>query len=434
MSPPEAAAGLTLEVESLAHGGDGVARDPDGRVVFVPRTAPGDVVRARLTEERERWARARVVEVLSPGPTRREAPCPFYRECGGCQLQHVEPAEELESKRRAVRDTLERIGGIRMEVPPPVTAGSRLGYRNRVSLTLRRPPEGGVTAGYHGHEDPDRLVDVDRCPLAEPPVNDAWRSLRECWGPGASLLPGGGEVRITVRATADGETGIVLEGGDEGDPGDPAALEEELEGVAACHWRPSGAGRRRLYGRERLRERWRGREIGLRPWSFLQVNRAVAHRMEDHLDRLVEPVGPGRRILDLYAGLGLRALRWSEAGAETAACEEEPDAVADGREAAAAADAGVDVREGRVEDHLPDLLPADVAVVNPPRTGLSRQVCRILGDARLDALIYVSCEPSTLARDLDRLEEGWEPVSVQPFDAFPQTAHVETVVRLERRP
>lgn len=422
---------VTLEVESLAHGGDGVAREPGGRVVFVPRTAPGDRVRVELVEEQDRWARGRVVEVVSAGPSRREAPCPLYDDCGGCQLQHVEPVAELEAKRQAVRDTLERIGGRTVEVPPVATAGPRLGYRNRVTLTLRR--EGGrARAGYHRHEAPERLVDVSRCPLAEPVVNRAWKTLREGWGQGADRLPSGGELRITVRGTAMGEVGVLVEGGDPEDPGEPETLERQVGIVDAYHWVPGGGEIQRLGGRDRLRERWRGRDVGVRPRSFLQVNRWVADRMEAYLDAVLGPNLPERRVLDLHAGLGLRAIRWAEAGAEVVACERESDAVADGRSAAADSAVTVEYREGRVDEELPALLPADVAVVNPPRTGLSPTTCDLLAGPGVDSLAYVSCEPSTLARDLDRLGEGWRLESLQPFDAFPQTGHVETVAWLER--
>lgn len=436
MTGSTATDGPVLEVESLAHGGDGVAREPGGRVVFVPRTAPGDRVRVELVEEHDRWARGRMSELVSPGPSRREAPCPYYDECGGCQLQHVDPVAELEAKREAVLDTLERIGGREIEVPPPVSAGPRLGYRNRVTLTLRRGQEGRVRAGYHHHEDPSRLVDVSRCPLAEPAVNGAWADLRESWGEGAERLPDGSELRITVRATEDGDAGILIEGGDPEAPGDPGALDPARGSVTSAHWAPTGEAVRPLWGPDRLPERWRGRRITMRPRSFLQVNRLVADRMEAYLDSLLEADlasggAEGRRILDLYAGLGLRAIRWAEAGADAVACEREPHAVADGRDAARAADAEVEFREGPVEEHLAGLLPADVAVVNPPRSGLSRRVCRILAGGGAARLAYVSCEPSTLARDLDRLGDAWGVASVQPFDAFPQTGHVETVAWLE---
>lgn len=425
---------LVLTVDSIAVGGEGVARDENGRVVFVPRTAPGDRVRARVLEAHPTWARARAVEVLEPGPNRRSAPCPHYERCGGCQLQHLERSAQEEARRDAVRDTLERIGGRDVEVEPIVAPGPQLGYRNRVSLTLRRGEEETVTAGYHVRDDPARLVDVDRCPLAEDPVNAAWRSLRDAWGPGARRLPPGAELRLTLRATREGSVGLLVEGGERRaswKEDEAAALLGIVDELSSLHWRPEVGPLRRLAGAKRLEERWHGIELSLHPAAFLQVNRTVAARMEEHLDGLIGEMS-GTRVLDLYAGVGLRAMRWTERGADAVACEVHPGAVETGRRAARRHGVDVDIREGRVEELVDQLLPADTAVVNPPRQGLSPEVSGSLATAELGALAYVSCDPATLARDLKRLGEAWKVESVQPFDAFPQTAHVETIVWLTR--
>lgn len=421
---------LALTIDSIAVGGDGVARDADGRVVFVPRAAPGDTIRARVVESRSSWARARVEEVLEEGPDRRRAPCPVYEVCGGCQLQHLKRSAQERAKRLAVRDALERIGGRSVDVGPVVAPGPEFGYRNRISLTLRRTSGGAVRAGYHRFDDATRLVDVSRCPLAEEPVNVAWEALRKAWGPGAERLPPGRELRVTLRSTVEGAVGLLLEGGgpDRGDEGARAGeLVDAVEPLASVHWRPAGGQLRSLAGAERLYERWDGVALSLHPEAFLQVNRSVAKAMEAHLDELVGEVR-GRRILDLYAGAGLRAIRWSRRGADAVACEVHPGAVETGRRAARSEGVDVDFREGRVEQLADGLAPADVAVVNPPRQGLSKPVSAWLRAADVGALAYVSCDPATLARDLKRLGDRWRVGSVRPFDAFPQTAHVETIV------
>jgi len=239
-------------------------------------------------------------------------------------------------------------------------------------------------------------------------------------------------VRLTLRATADGAVGLLAEGGDERRAGDPESLFRGGDRLTSYHWRPADGERRRLAGEERLSERWRGRELEVGPETFLQVNRRVADAMEEHLDRRLGDVD-GRRVLDLYAGVGLRAVRWAEAGADAEGCEVNEEAVADGRRAAEEAGVDVPLRAGRVEDALEELLPADDAVVNPPRRGLSEAVCARLADADLERLAYVSCDPATLARDVKRIGEGWRVGEVQPFDAFPQTAHVETILWLHRQ-
>lgn len=423
---------VTLEVDSVAVGGEGVGREPSGRVVFVPRTAPGDRVEARFVEEHASWARARPVRIVHEGPGRREAPCPYYDACGGCQLQHLERQAELEAKRGAVRDALERIGGRKADVEHVRDPGPPFGYRNRVTFTLRRTAD-GVTAGYHRWDEPDRLVDVERCPLAEDPVNRAWEQLRGAWGPGGARLPDGGELRLTIRAGRSGATGVLIEGGG-GAAGAPEELAAAVDDLAGIWWRPDGGELRVLAGAPTLPDRWEGVELELRPETFLQVNREASRALESELDDLLaeRAGGPGGlRLLDLYAGVGLRALRWAEAGASSAACERQVGAVETGREAAEARGTEVTFRAGDVANHLAELLPADVAVVNPPRAGLSEAVSAMLSGAELEALAYVSCDPATLARDLGRLGERWRLSVVRPFDAFPQTAHVETLAWLQ---
>ncbi len=423
------AAEPVLRVASVAAGGDGVAREPSGRVVFLPRTAPGDRVAVRIVEERGSWARGRAVALRAPGPERAPAPCPHYRRgCGGCQLQHLSPDGQAAAKRRIVADALERIGRLAVEVPAPIAAGPPFGYRNRITLTLERSAE-GARAGYRRYDDPSALLDVDDCPLAEPPVRRAWAALRGGWGEGARALPGGDRLRVRLRASAEGEVALDVRGGAADRPGDPERVAGAIDRLAAYHWTPDGAPRRRLAGAPVLRERWAGLALRLRPAAFLQVNRAVSEAMDRHLDARAGALA-GRRVLDLYAGVGTRAIRWALRGVEVHAVEVEEDAVETGREAAERHGAPVRFHAARVEDFLRRAPPADLVVVNPPRAGLSRPAARRLAAVRAGALAYVSCDPATLARDLRRLAAGWRVAGVQPFDPFPQTAHVETIAWL----
>ncbi|MDP2530182.1 MAG: TRAM domain-containing protein [Candidatus Palauibacterales bacterium] len=421
---------LDLAIESVAAGGDGVAREPEGRVVFVPSAAPGDRVRVRVMEDHASYLRARLEAVLEPGPGRVWPSCPYYGACGGCRLQHLAPATQLEAKRVIVQDALRRIGRLELEVPPVWAEGPRLGYRNRITLTVRRETGGRVRAGYHAQGAPEVLVDVADCPLSERAVGDAWRAVRSNWGAAARRLPGGEEVRLTVRASARGGTAVVVDGGRPDSPGDPAALAESVPGLVCLAWRPAGKRLRVVAGEPVFDERWQGFDLELGPETFLQVNRRAAEAIERSLDEGLGEVA-GLRIVDLYGGVGTRAMRWSLRGAEVASCDADRNAVAAGRAAAAHYSAEVDLRAARVEEVVDALLPADVVVVNPPRQGLSREVTGILREVRARRLAYVSCDPATLARDLVRLGEGWRVTRVEAFDAFPQTAHVETLAWLE---
>ncbi len=425
---------VDLRIDRIALGGEGVGRSESGQVVFVPRTAPGDRLRVRLTQRRARWARGLAVELKEAGPARVVPPCPYYAGCGGCQMLHLARDTQRVELTREVAEVLRRVGGTDVPVEPMVSTTAGTGYRNRVTFTLRRVAARRVVAGYHAPRGPG-LVEVEHCLLAEPAVARAWQGLREAWGEGARRLPPGGEIRITLRAAASGIVALLVTG-DQG-PGSIAegrALAADVPGLASYWWAPArgSGGPIHLAGAETLPDRWGGIDLGLRPRVFLQVHREASRRIEAHLDAGLD-IRPGSRLVDLYAGVGLRAIRWALRGASVRSVEADPDAVATGREAARRAGARPDLRLDTVEAALEDIGPADAIVVNPPRTGLGRRAAALLRKARADRLVYVSCEPATLARDVRRLAEAWRPLSARPFDAFPHTGHIETVLWMEPR-
>jgi len=434
-TPPVTSSGgpgtiLDLAIDSLATGGEGVARDASGRVVFLPRTAPGDRVRAKVTASRKRWARAEVVELLEAGPARRTPPCPVYDLCGGCALQHLEIQAQRNGKRRIVKETLRRIGGIEIDLPEVAHAGNELEYRNRVTLTLRRNVD-GVRFGFRNRLDPGEVVDVHDCPLAEAAVRRGLTELRGCWGVTASNLPEGGELKVTIRSAVDGGVAVHVVGGIEGAHGRPDVIATSLNGLLSYVHTDSAGHRTVLAGSSSFPDRWQGTRFELGPGTFLQVNRTVSAIMDRQLD---EFVGTRRRtvIADLYSGVGARALRWAREGARVNAVEADLEAVAAGRAAAAAEGLDVEFFGARVESVPESYSEAEIIVVNPPRAGLSEQVSeRIAASSVARGLAYVSCDPATLARDLRLLASRWVPTAVRAFDAFPQTSHVETMVWLE---
>ncbi len=429
---------VEVDIQAFAAGGDGIGRDADGRVVFVPRTVPGDRVRARIVRESRKWARGVPTGIVTAGTARRSPACPLYHMCGGCHLQHVVRSAELEAKRRTVRDVLRRIGKVEVRVPELVQAKSTFGYRNRITPHLRRLPDGRIVAGFHRYDRPGELVDVAVCLLAEPAVRDGWSTLRGSWGNAAELLPGGDTLRLTLRASADGDLCLLVQGGTPGKPGDPKTLAASLTRLTSYLWIDDSGRSHTLSGDGLFRDRWLGFDFELGPGAFLQVNREISSRIDHYLRETIgDPVDVS--ILDLYAGVGARALRMASVGARVVAVEVNSDAVRSGRGAAEAAGLSpesVRFDLGRVEALLPDLLPADVIVLNPPRAGLSSAVTGALNSGLTGPgarLAYVSCDPATLARDIQRLERRWWLESVQPFDAFPGTAHVEIVAWLQGR-
>ncbi len=425
--PAEGAAGI--EITGIAAGGAGVGRLADGRVVFVHRTAPGDLVRVRTVRSRRSWAEAELVEVLRAGPGRREPPCPHYGRCGGCTLEHLAYAAQLDAKATIVRDALQRIGGIDRPPPEVVASPRELRYRNRVSFTLLRLRGGRVVAGFHEIGRPDRVVDVEgRCLLPEAALTRVWDALRAAWGPAAGRLPAGRRLRLTLRVAAAGEAALLVEGGARG--GENAegatALLRDVPGLAAVWIRAAAhAPATRLAGEERLTEAWNDEELALSGGVFLQVNREAAALLEAHVVHAAGTVD-GARVVDAYCGVGLHARRFERLGARVVGVERDPVAVAEARRGAP----GATFLEGAVEERLAETLPADVVVLNPPRAGLHERVPEALRRTPPRRLVYVSCDPATLARDLARLAPAFSLRSLRCFDLFPQTAHVETVAEL----
>jgi 23S rRNA (uracil1939-C5)-methyltransferase len=416
---------VELHIDGIAAGGAGVGRDADGRAVFVHRTAPGERVTGRIIEEKKRWARARLERVLDPAPARREAPCRFYGRCGGCTLEHLRYDAQLAAKAGIVAAALRRIGGFTIEPPPVVASPLELRYRNRVSVTLVRLRDGRVRAGFHELDRPERVLDIDEsCLMPEEPVAAAWGDIRRSWGRGASRLPSGARLRLTLRATSDGRTSLLVQGGY--GPGRPGELIVRVPSLDAIWQQPRpGVSPVLLAGAQELTEVWDGEEIRLGGAVFMQVNRGAAALLDDWIMQVAGEV-MGRTVIDAYCGVGLHARRLARRGARVSGIELDAHAVEEARRALPEAA----FTAGRVEDELPARLPADLVILNPPRAGVEEPGLAALRGAPPARIIYISCDPATLARDLKRLAPRFALRSIRCFDLFPQTAHVETVVEL----
>lgn len=413
-----------VRITAIAAGGAGVGRLADGRAVFVHRTAPGEDVEVRVVERRRRFARAELVTLHSQSADRRPAPCPHYERCGGCTIEHLSYDAQLRTKRDLAGDALRRIGGFD---PPPIAvvpSPDEFRYRNRLSITLLRSG-GSVRAGFHALHRPGTIVEIDgRCLLPERAVAEALDRLRGAWGPGARRLPPGPRLRLTLRATNAGRTTLLIEGG--GGGGDAKTLLREAGLDAVWQRAKPGDPVVLLAGGGTLEEEWRGERVPVGGGIFLQVNRAAAGKLEAYVLDCAGDVR-GQHVIDAYAGVGTRARALAARGARITAIELDPDAVN------AARTLGGDVAwiEGRVEERIAETLPAELVIVNPPRAGMDAAAATALAANPPRRLLYVSCDPATLARDLSRLAGSLGLRSIRCFDLFPQTSHVETVAELE---
>ena len=414
-----------VAITGIAAGGAGVGRLADGIAVFVPRTAPGDESEIAVVDRRARWARGRLVRTLQDGPDRRRAPCPLYSRCGGCTLQHLEPTAQRRAKSRLVADAMARIAHLPIDAPFVEHGEKEFHYRNRLSFTLVRLSGGPVVAGFHEANRPERILDVDaRCLLPEPAIGMAWSQLREAWGPGARRLPSGAKLRLTLRAVESGEVSLTIDGGD--DDGDAAVLLAAVPAITSIWHRRKGELEPVLIaGAESLAESWLGEEVALTGTTFLQVNREAAKLLESHVLERAGAVD-GRAVVDAYCGIGTRARALAGKGASVTGIELDPKAVREARRLGG----GPSYIEARVEEALPSVLPADLVLLNPPRTGIDGVVAESLAHTPPRRILYVSCDPATLARDIARLAGTFTVHDLHCFDLFPQTSHVETVAEL----
>jgi 23S rRNA (uracil1939-C5)-methyltransferase len=384
-------------VESLAAGGDGIAHDPDGRVVFVPLTAPGDRVRARVVEERARFARAELVEVLAPGPARVAPPCPVFGTCGGCTWQHLDYDVQVEAKREILRAALERIGGAALPAQIPFTPSPQaFGYRSRARIVVQNGHVGYRRRRSHA------LCDTIRCPILLPALEAALPGLaRERAGEWELAVGDGDEVRAT-RAP------------DAARPGDRAPTRARRGAPVTLRLGPD--------------------RLALSPGVFAQSN-ALLH--EALATAVHAAARSGAVALELYAGAGFFTLGLARRFARVIAVESHPGAVADlARNLLSAGLSNVEVRAVRVETVLsaPPGDRPDIVVLDPPRTGLAPGAAEALAALRAPRIAYLSCDPATLARDVRVLcDRGYAIAAVRGFDLFPQTPHVEALVELELR-
>jgi 23S rRNA (uracil1939-C5)-methyltransferase len=401
---------IVFQTTAMAHGGDALGRH-EGKVIFVPYALPDETVRVKIVEDKGHYAFARLVEVVEPSPDRVEPPCPYFgpEGCGGCQWQHIDYRAQAQIKADVVADQLARIG--RIEEPPvhpTLAAPSAWAYRNHVQF--HPAPGGGL--GFQKALSQE-VIAVDHCKVLHPLLADLYQILD---------MDLDGLVRLVLRAgTVTGDRMIAFEMEED----KPPAL--ETDEPVSCVMLLSEGGHANLIGRNYITEVVAGHTYRVSASSFFQVNTPQAKRLVRlALDKL--SLEGNEVVLDAYCGVGLFTTHLAEQSGLVIAMEESPSAVDDLLENTVDFD-NVEVVEGAVEDALPAIgAQIDAVVLNPPRAGLERAVVEALLDRRPARLVYVSCDPATLARDAKQLtQSGYRLVEVQPVDMFPQTYHVESV-------
>ncbi len=428
-----------VTIDKLVYGGEGLGRLPSGEVIFVPWSAPGDTVTVTC-HTGSRPLRGEILEPIAVSPLRAEPPCPVFGACGGCQWQHIQPAYQREWKQRIVTESLSRLGKL-PDVPVLETLGSdetAWHYRNRVQWEVDTASDelgardfrlGYYRAGSH------EVVEFDQCWIIPAPLNAVAACLRDYvhQNPAVSSAL----LRVEAMLNREGQVLLVLEGELHARLNALIkAVSETCPAVLGVVHREKSRGKTRLRvlsGQGYLTETLGGLTFKVSAGSFFQTNPAGAEAILQTLSRWLLP--DSHSLLDLYAGVGTFALALKDRFPRIVAVESSPHALQDAHDNIAHHGvAHVEMKTGDARRVLAALSEDfDVAVLDPPRAGCPKEILDWVSQHVQKQVLYVSCNPTTLARDLRILaDQGWRIEAVQPIDMFPQTYHIEAVANLLR--
>jgi 23S rRNA (uracil1939-C5)-methyltransferase len=430
---------VTIAVGTMAHGGAALGR-LEGRVGLIDYAIAGEEVRAVVRRGKRDYFEGEAIEILSAAPERITPPCPYFGPCGGCQWQHIDYAAQLRFKRAIVEEQLRRIGGLAIEVTA-IHNGTPWTYRHSAAIAL------GHAAGFRSRHSRWE-IEIQECMISHPAISGLMNDLNgliargelpnfrgKLWLEVKVVHPTGRAEEGTIQAVLKGIAGV--------DPEDKPGIEAALTAIAALPSVWSLAFRRAKGGTETVKGPLNGPVlVGGRPYqlpagSFFQTNLGLLPELLARIETLVAPFRGGT-IADLYCGAGLFALWLARDSPETAIVGIEVDPLAIAAAEETARQWGVEncrFVARPAEKALNELPEVDLVIVDPPRSGLDEKLLRALIERGPRGFVYVSCEPTTLARDLAILTEGGYTVeSVEVFDFFPQTYHVESLAFLTKGP
>ncbi len=401
---------IELSLSGLAYGGEAFGRDHEGRMIFVPFAIPDELVRVEIVEEHKRWARAHLLEVLEPSSSRTEPRCSHFLECGGCHYQHIPYDLQLEFKREILRDQFKRIGGLEdANIDAMIPSPNPWNYRNRVRFSLTEDGALGFV-----DQSGSQVLKILECHLPDPEILDTMATI--------DLTATATMSAIEVRTGIEGERMLIFHGEDDPD------IELAVEQPDSIVWL-GNSGTTVLAGENYILMKVHDRYFRVSSKAFFQVNTSQTDSLVDLVIQRLNPK-PDEVIFDLYAGVGLFSAFIAERGARLIAVEESPSSCLDFEHNLNEFE-DIVLYEAAVEGALRAIHESpDAVVLDPPRSGLSRDALDAIVELMPERIIYVSCDPATLARDGKRLQRAnYNLDTVTPIDLFPQTYHIESVSR-----
>ncbi|HAC66145.1 MAG TPA: 23S rRNA (uracil(1939)-C(5))-methyltransferase RlmD [Cyanothece sp. UBA12306] len=444
---------VELEITDLSNNGDGVGRFA-GRAIFVPNTVTGDRVLVRLLRLKKQYAYGKLQNILSPSPHRIRPNCIVADKCGGCQWQHIDDSYQRTVKQNHVHESLKHIGGFNdPQLSEILFSPEVLGYRNKVTYPLGRSATGKVQSGYY-RQNSHQLINLNQCPIQDVRLNpllidikqdieaQGWSIYDENKHQGRlrhfSLRIGKrtGEILLTLISTHKNLSNLHQQA--------ETWLQRypNLVGVA-LNYNPKtgnvifGEETTIIAGRPYLREIFAGLEFHLGPDTFFQINTEAAEILLNAIIQKLDLKGT-ERLVDAYCGIGTFTLPLAQKVKQALGLELNPNSIAQARDNARLNNIdNVTFMSGKVETLLPQLsFSPDIVMLDPPRKGCDRAVIETLRNLEPSQIVYVSCKPATLARDLQQLCQGgkYHLIWLQPMDFFPQTSHVESVALLRLNP
>jgi len=430
---------LLIQIEKLVHGGRGLAHQ-EALALFVGGVLPGEQVRVQPGRVKKGYGEARLIEVVQPSPDRVAAPCPVYGRCGGCQLQHASAAAQLAIKRDILAETLARLGGLaEIHVPPVMASPEIYGYRSRARLAVAAPSRGAPSLAYF-EEGSHRPVPIAQCPLLAPRLNEAVAYLNQMLAGSRAAASQLQEIRLGLSVTT-GEVVFQYVAEQCQRPQADAWFARVRAGFAGVKGQVMIAGRgaqqrRWTEGETTLTEQVGPLRLRCSDRSFVQANWKLNEALAATVTAwaLEARTDAPLRVLELYAGIGNFGLAIAREGALVTFVEGNSSALADARYNARVNHIGrCRFRSESAEAFLPGAAPGeyDLVLMDPPRTGLSKEALAGLVHLKAGRILYLSCDPPTLARDLRAMQEaGYRVTRLQGYDMFPQTMHIETLVEL----